>query len=44
MEKEEKETEEKINEKENDIFLKDYLIWKKQFIKLSSVLGVKFKK
>ena len=44
MEKKEKENEEKIKEREKDIFLQDYLKFKKQFIKLFSVLGVKFNK
>ena len=41
---EEKENEEKNNEREKDIFLQDYLLWKKHFIKISSILGVKFNK
>ena len=48
MEQAEKEiqekTEEKIKERENDIFLQDYIKFKKQFIKISSILGVKFSK
>ena len=44
MEEKEKENEEKINEREKDIFLQDYLKFKKQFVKLFSVLGVKFNK
>ena len=34
----------KNNEREKDIFLQDYLLWKKHFIKISSILGVKFNK
>ena len=34
----------KNNEREKDIFLQDYLLWKKNFIKISSILGVKFNK
>ena len=34
----------KNNEGEKDIFLQDYLLWKKHFIKISSILGVKFNK
>ena len=41
MEEAEKENE---KEKENDILLQDYLNWKKHFINITSVLGVKFNK
>ena len=34
----------KNNEGEKDIFLQDYLLWKKHFIKISPILGVKFNK
>ena len=44
MEEPEKKSEEKIKERENDILLQDYLIWKKHFIKISLILGVKFNK
>ena len=44
MEKTENEAEEKRKERENDIFLQDYLKFKKQFIKFLTVLGVKFNK
>ena len=44
MEKTENEAEEKRKERENDIFLQDYLKFKKQFIKFLIVLGVKFNK
>ena len=37
-------SEEKRKERENDIFLQDYLKFKKQFIKITSILGVKFSK
>ena len=42
--KENKIEEVKNNEREKDIFLQDYLLWKKHFIKISSILGVKFNK
>ena len=45
MEPQENKIEEvKNNEREKDIFLQDYLLWKKHFIKISSILGVKFNK
>ena len=45
MEKEQKNIEEeKKQEKENDIYLQDYLKFKKEFHKISLVLGVKFSK
>ena len=44
MEKLENEKDEKIKERENDIFLQDYLKFKKQFLKFFTVLGVKFNK
>ena len=43
MEEPEKKSEEKNKERENDILLQDYLIWKKHFIKISLILGVKLK-
>ena len=44
MEKLENEKDEKRKERENDIFLQDYLKFKKQFLKFFTVLGVKFNK
>ena len=44
MEKLENEEDEKRKERENDIFLQDYLKFKKQFLKFFTVLGVKFNK
>lgn len=44
MEKLENEEDEKRKERENDIFLQDYLKFKKQFLKFFAVLGVKFNK
>ena len=44
MEKTENEKDEKRKERESDIFLQDYLKFKKQFLKFFTVLGVKFNK
>ena len=44
MEKLENEKDEKRKEREDDIFLQDYLKFKKQFLKFFTVLGVKFNK
>ena len=44
MEKLENEEDEKRKERENDIFLQDYIKFKKKFLKFFTVLGVKFNK
>ena len=44
MENEINQVEEKRKEREKDIYLQDYLLFKKHFIKILSVLGVKFPK
>ena len=44
MENEISQAEEKRKEREKDIYLQDYLLFKKHFIKILSVLGVKFPK
>ena len=44
MENEINQAEEKRKEREKDIYLQDYLLFKKHFIKILSVLGVKFPK
>jgi len=44
MEEAPKNDKEKKNDKENDIYLQDYLKFKKQFLRVALVLGVKFAK
>jgi len=44
MENVPKNDKEEKNAKENDIYLQDYLKFKKQFLRVALVLGVKFAK